>query len=142
MRGRRDRPARSSGRAADIAVPLGLLGLLGVQFLPGTSVNLFTPIPPADAEMAEMMGNGPLMGLHMMLGMILAAGAVLGVATALPSGRRATACAAIALGGILAGGLGGLAFLMGGQSNGASYLMAVGFVVAVGGYVAEVVTVV
>jgi hypothetical protein len=29
---------------------------------------------------------------------------------------------------------------MGGQSNGASYLMAVGFLVAVGGYVAEVVT--
>ena len=123
-------------------MPLGLLGLLGVQFLLGMAVNLFGPIPSAGAGMAEMMGNGPLMGLHMMLGMILAAGAVLGVATALPSGRRATACAAIALGGILAGGLGGLAFLMGGQSNGASYLMAVGFVVGVGGYVSEVVTVV
>ena len=139
--GRRDRPARSSGRPADIAVPLGLLGLLGVQFLLGMAVNLFVPIPSAGAGMAEMMGNGPLVGLHMMLGMILAAGAVLGVATALPSGPRTTACAAIALGGILAGGLGGLAFLMGGQSNGASYLMAIGFVVAVGGYVAEVVTV-
>ncbi|MDA8072687.1 MAG: hypothetical protein M0Z82_14065 [Actinomycetota bacterium] len=45
--------------------------------------------------------------------------------------------------GQLAGvaGLGGLAFLMGGQSSGASYLMAVGFLVAVGGYVAEAVTV-
>ena len=30
---------------------------------------------------------------------------------------------------------------MGAQSNGASYLMAVGFLVAVGGYVAEAVTV-
>ncbi|MHB1773443.1 MAG: hypothetical protein ACYCST_17215 [Acidimicrobiales bacterium] len=140
-RSRRDRPDRSRGRPADIAVPLGLLGLLGVQFLLGMAVNLFVHLSPAGAGMAEMMGNGPLVGLHMMLGIILAAGGVLGVATALPNGRQATACALVALGGILAAGLGGLAFLMGGQSNGASYLMAVGFLVAVGGYVAEVVTV-
>jgi hypothetical protein len=71
--------------------------------------------------MTEMMGNGLLVGIHMMLGMILVAGGVLGVATALPNGRQATACAVVALVGILAAGLGGLAFLMGGQSNGASY---------------------
>ncbi len=134
------RPDRSRGRLAGVAIPLGLLGLLGVQFLLGMAVNLFVHLSPAGAGMAEMMGNGPLVGLHMMLGMILAAGGVLGVATALPNGRQATACAVVALGGILAAGLGGLAFLMGGQSNGASYLMAVGFLVAVGGYLAEVVT--
>jgi hypothetical protein len=135
------RPDRSRGRLAGVAIPLGLLGLLGVQFLLGMAVNLFVHLSPAGAGMAEMMGNGPLVGLHMMLGMVLAAGGVLGVATALPNGRRATACAVVALGGILVAGIGGLAFLMGGQSNGASYLMAVGFLVAVGGYVAEVVTV-
>ena len=140
-RGRRDRSGRSKGQLADIAVPLALLGLLGVQFLLGMAINLFVHIWPAGAGMAEMMGNGPLVGIHMMLGMILVAGGVLGVATALPNGRQATACAVVALGGILVAGLGGLAFLMGGQSNGASYLMAVGFLVAVGGYVAEVVTV-
>ena len=140
-RGRRDRPSRSKGQLADVAVPLGLLGLLGVQFLLGMAANLFVRLPPAGVGMAEMMGNGQLVGLHMMLGMILAVGGVLGVATALPNGRRATACAVVALAGILVAGLGGLAFLMGGQSNGASYLMAVGFLVAVGGYVAEVVTV-
>ena len=137
---RRARPDRSRGRLAQVAVPLGLLGLLGVQFLLGMAVNLFVHLPLAGAGMAEMMGNRPLVGLHMMLGMILAAGAVLGVATALPNGRWATACAVVALGGILVAGIGGLAFLMGGQSNGASYLMAVGFLVAVGGYVTEVVT--
>ena len=140
-RGRRDVPDRSKGhRLADVAVPLGLLGLLGVQFLLGMAVNLFVHLPPAGAGMAEIMGSGPLVGLHMMLGMILAAGAVLAVATALPSGRRATAYALVALGGVLVAGLGGLAFLLGGQSNSASYLMAVGFLVAVGGYVTEVVT--
>jgi hypothetical protein len=91
--------------------------------------------------MAEMMGNGPLVGIHMMLGMILAAGGALGVAAALHNGWPATVCAVAGLGGILVAGLGGVAFLMGGQSNSASYLMAVGFLVAVGGYVAEVVTV-
>ena len=135
------RPGRSKGRPAQVAIPLGLLGLLGVQFLLGMAVNLFVHLSPTGAGMAEMMGNGPLVGLHMMLGLILVAGAVLGVATALPNGRQATACAVVALGGILVAGLGGLAFLMGGQRNGASYLMAFGFLVAVGGYVAEVVTV-
>ena len=98
------RPDRSSGRPAEIAAPLGLLGLIGVQFLPGMAVNPFVPIPSARAGMPEMMGNAPLVGLHMLLDMVLAAGAVLGVATLLPSGRRATACAAIALGGIPVGG--------------------------------------
>ena len=102
-------------------MPLGLLGLLGVQFFLGMAVNLFVHLPPAGAGIAEMMGNGPLAGLHMMLGVILAAGAVLGVATALPNGQRATACAVGALGGILVA-LGGI-------------------LVAVGGYLAEVVTV-
>ncbi|MDA8397219.1 MAG: hypothetical protein M0Z29_05105 [Actinomycetota bacterium] len=140
-RGRRDRSGRSKSQLADIAVPLALLGLLGVQFLLGMAINLFVHISPAGAGMAEMMGNGPLVGIHMMLGMILAVGGALGVATALHNGWPATVCAVVALGGILVAGLGGVAFLMGGQSNSASYLMAVGFLVAVGGYVAEVLAV-
>ncbi len=50
-------------------------------------------------------------------------------------------CTVAALGGILVAGLGGLVFLMDGQGNSASYLMAVGFLVAVAGYVAEIVAV-
>lgn len=121
-------------------MPLGLLGLLGVQFLLGMAVNLFVHLPAVANGMAAMMGDGPLVGLHVMLGVFLAGGGVLGVATAMPNGQRATTWAIVALAGILVAGLGGVVFLMGGQSNGASYLMAVGFLVAVGGYVVEVFT--
>ena len=135
------RPDQSKGQLSGIAVPLGLLGFLGVQFLLGMAINLFVQLSPSGAVMTEMMGNGLLVGIHMMLGIILVAGGVLGVATALPNGRQPTACAVVALVGILTAGLGGVAFLMGGQSNDASYLMAIGFLVAVGGYIAEIVAV-
>ena len=118
-----------------------MLGLLAVQFLLGMALNLYVTIPPVGAGMAAMMRTGPLVMAHMMLGMVLAGGALLALAMALPWRRRAAGCAAAALAGILVAGLGGLLFLLGGQTSGASYLMAVGFLVAVAGYVAEIVTV-
>ena len=77
--------------------------------------------------------------IHMMLGIILVFGALVAFVTSLPYGRWAIVCAAISLGAILVAGIGGVIFLMGGQSNGASFMMAVGFLIAVGGYVAELV---
>lgn len=133
-------PARD-GRPANTAASLGMLGLLAVQFLLGMAVNLYITLPSTGFGMAEMMGGGPLVMVHMMLGIILVVGALLAFATALPCGKWAVVCAAIALLGIVVAGIGGLTFLMGGQSNGASLLMAVGFLVAVGGYVAELVKV-
>ena len=130
-----------AARSANIAAPLGMLGLLAMQFLLGMELNLYVTIPPFGAGMAAMMRTGPLVMMHMMLGMILAGGALLALAMALPWGRRAVGCAAAGLAGILVAGLGGLLFLMDGQGNGASYLMAVGFLVAVAGYVAEIITV-
>ena len=134
-------PSDPAGPAASIAVPLGMLGLLAVQFLLGMALNLYVSIPAFGASMAAMMRTGPLVMMHMMLGMLLAGGALLALALALPLGRRAAGCASVGLVGILVAGLGGLLFLMDGQTNGTSYLMAVGFLVAVAGYVAEVVTV-
>jgi len=71
--------------------------------------------------------------------LLLAAAALLAVALALPYRRQAVACAAVGLVGILAVRLAGLLFLMDGQSNGASCLMALGVLVAVAVYVAEIV---
>ena len=135
------RSPTSARRSAATAAPLGMLGLLAIQFLLGMAVNLYVTLPSAGGAMTEIMGSGPLVMIHMMLGMFLAAGAVLAVAAALPYGRQAVSCAGIALAGILVAGIGGLLFLMDGQSNGASYLMAVGFLVAVVGYGAELVTI-
>ncbi|MDA8285433.1 MAG: hypothetical protein M0Z42_19525 [Actinomycetota bacterium] len=134
------RPPISARRSAATAAPLAMLGLLAIQFLLGMAVNLYVKLPSAGGAMTEMMGSGPLVMIHMMLGVFVAAGAVVAVAAGIPFGRRAVSCAAIALASIFAAGLGGLLFLMDGQSNGASYLMAVGFLVAVAGYVTEVIT--
>ena len=137
----RTRPWRSPAsarRSAVTAAPLRMLGLLGVQFLLGMAVNLYVQLPSRGASMEGMIDGG-LVVIHMILGLLLAAGVLLAVALALPYGRAAAGCAAAALVGILVAGLGGLLFLMDGRGNGASYLMAVGFLVAVVGYVTELV---
>ena len=116
-----------------------MLGLLGVQFLFGMAINLFATLPSSGFGMVEMMDGGPLVMIHMMLGMILVVGALFAVAAAGQYGYWAIVWAVISLGGILVAGIGGLIFLLDGLSNGASFLMAVGFLVAVTGYIAELV---
>lgn len=128
-------------KPANTAASLGMLGLLTVQFLIGMAVNLYVTLPSANSGMAGMMRGGPLVMIHMMLGIILVVGATVAFAIALPYGRWAVTCAAISLVGMLVAGVGGITFLMGSQSNGASFLMAIGFLVAVGGYVADLVKV-
>ena len=120
---------------------LGMLGLLGVQFLFGMAINLFVTLPSPGFGMAEMMYGGPLVMIHMMLGMILVLGALFAVAVAAQYGYWAIVWAVISLGGILVAGVGGLIFLLDGLSVGASFLMAVGFLVAVTGYIAELVNI-
>ena len=141
----RDKQARSrersmgSTRGSALMAPLGMLGLLAVQFLLGIAINLYVQISSAGFGMTEMMRSGPLVMVHMMLGMMLALGAMVAVGVAVPYGKRAVGCAAAALGGVLVAGLGGLLFLMDGQKSGVSFLMALGFLVATGGYVAQIV---
>jgi hypothetical protein len=72
------RPDPSRGQLSGVVVPLGLLGLLGVQFLLGMAVNLFVQLSSSGTVMTEMMDNGLLVGIHMMLGMILVAGGMFG----------------------------------------------------------------
>ena len=128
-------------KPANTAASLGMLGLLTVQFLIGMAVNLYVTLPSANSGMAGMMRGGPLVMIHMMLGIILILGALVAFVTSLPYGRWAIVCAAISLGGMILAGVGGITFLMGGESNSASFLMAIGFLVAVGGYVADLVKV-
>ncbi|MDA8081733.1 MAG: hypothetical protein M0Z96_09020 [Actinomycetota bacterium] len=132
-----DQPPTPNKRSTNKTVPLGMLGLLAIQFLLGMGVNLYVTLPSTGFVMAEMMYSGPLVMVHMILGMLLVVGAVFAIVAALAYGPWAIVCAFISLGGILVAGVGGVIFLMGGQSNGASFLMAVGFLIAVGGYVVE-----
>lgn len=135
-----DREIRTGQRPQQLpslAPPLVMLGLLGAQFLLGMAVNLFVQLPPSGEAMATMMSGNPLIPLHMMLGILLGAGAVLAVVLARAGGTAVIGCAALALGGIVVAGSGGLTFLFGSYDNTFSFLMSVGFLVAVGGYVGE-----
>lgn len=121
--------------------PLWMLGLLGVQFLLGMGVNFYVALP--SGGMTEMMNSGPspLLVVHMMLGMALGAGALLTLWFARQHGRRPIVCAVVALGGVVGAGISGMVFVTGGHSDVASFLMSGGFLVAVAGYVAELVTI-
>jgi hypothetical protein len=76
----------------------------------------------------------------MMLDMLVALGAVAALVAALIAGGMASWWAGTGLVGILMAGAGGLLFVMAGHHDGYSFLMATGFLVAIGGYVGELVT--
>jgi hypothetical protein len=121
---------------------LWMLGLLGVEFLVGMGVNFYVELP--SGGMTQMMRGGganPLLMVHMMLGMTLGVGAVLTLWFARRYGRWPIVCATVALAGIVGAGIAGMVFAVGGQNDVASFLMAVGFLVALAGYIAELVTI-
>lgn len=135
------RPLGQAPSPARAHAPLWMLALLGVQFLVGMGVNFYVELP--SGGMTEMMNSGgpsPLLMVHMMLGMTLGLGALLTLWLAPRYGRWPTVCAAVALGGIVGAGVAGMVFVAGGQSDVASFLMAAGFLAAVAGYVAELLT--
>jgi len=122
--------------------PLAMIGLLGLEYLLGMAINLYVELPVGGASTVMASGGpSPLLAVHMMLGMALAVGAMLTLLLAYPHGRRAIAAAALALGGIVLAGIAGMVFFMSGESNLASYLMALGFLVALGGYLAAFLTI-
>ncbi|MHB8295694.1 MAG: hypothetical protein ACYDH5_13940 [Acidimicrobiales bacterium] len=140
-----------NGRTAFVVAAL-MEGLLGVQFLLGMAINLYVPIATAPRSPASgtaatagtgtamgagMVGMGPVVALHLMLGVVLVVGAIAAFAASLIVTRAAAASAGAALVAVLASGIAGLAFLMGGQSNASSMYMAAGFLVAAAAYLLE-----
>lgn len=113
-----------------------MLGGLGVQFVVGMYTNLFVSMPPRSVGgMMVHMGFGvrmpPIFAVHMWLGVALAVGATVVLGIGWHTARRATALAWTA---ILLAGFGGLMFFMGGQRNSDSFIMALGWLIAVGAY--------
>ncbi len=121
-----------------------MLGLLGVQYLIGMYLNLYVHLSSSPFGMMTMMsggdGGGGALSVHMMLGMLLALGAVAALVAALLAGGAAGWWAGAGLAGILMAGTGGLLFVMAGHHDGYSFLMATGFLMAIVGYVGELVT--
>ncbi|MGH7721478.1 MAG: hypothetical protein ACRENL_01415 [Candidatus Dormibacteria bacterium] len=122
--------------------------VLVAQFLLGTAVNLFVKIPadhPGAHSSAYFSGllqsvtwavlhGWVLLSLHAILGLILLVGSIAVLVTAVRQrARRHIVVGALGVMGVIAAGFNGGSFLVFGEDY-SSYLMAVGFAVAVLAY--------
>jgi len=126
-----------------------MLLLLLAQFLFGMFVNLYVGIEshPGSSQPVisgaivgvawAITAGGPALALHTALGLLLTVGSFALLAMAIASGRSRALVTTTAVGllGVLGAGLNGIGFLNYGVDK-ATYLMSVGFSVAVAGYVA------
>jgi len=146
-------PSGVPGRSASVSAPGAARGfaqvvcvLLAVQFLLGMYINLYVNLPPVGSGGqgmgASMMGrfgamfsSGPVLMVHMMLGMLVVVLAVVTLAVAAGSAERfAVGWSAAGLAALLVAGYGGISFFMLGHNNVDSYLMAVGFLASFAAY--------
>lgn len=126
-----------------------LLSLLAVEFVLGIYVNLYVSFPAHATGTSIMMGGMEIGGMrtvmnhvglafHMMFGFLLVAmgcaTVILAVRTGIPT---AMWLAAIGLAAFVGAGIAGMVFVMAGQANSASYVMAIGFLISFSSYFAE-----
>lgn len=128
---------------------LTTLFLLLAQFLVGMVINIYVAIPPGHPGGSSSFLEGavpgtvwaitagrPALAVHTVLGILLAVGAIALLLLALASRQRAwTTAAGLGLLGMLAAGVGGIGFLNYGRDY-ATLLMAAGFTLAAGSYMA------
>jgi hypothetical protein len=122
-------------------VVMMIIALL-IQFLLGMYTNLFIALPRVTVQgsgalmpgMGRMMSVGfsdPVFMVHMIVGMLLALGAIATVIVAVSLKQTPfMIITVIGLISVLIAGYGGLTFFMNGQHNSASYTMAVGWLSA------------
>ena len=134
----------ASGTAQGFALVVCVV--LAVQFLLGMYVNLYINLPPVGSgargvgesmmgRFGAMFSSGPVLMVHMMLGMLLVVLAVVALVVAAGSADRfAIGWSAAGLAALLVAGYGGISFFMLGHNNVDSYLMAVGFLASFAAY--------
>jgi hypothetical protein len=136
-----------SGRAGIKAMAGAVAMLLILQFVLGMYINLFVSIPQnmhwgmmmysAGRMMHAFPGFVPLM-LHIFLSIAITALSITGfVLSSLFGSIQDIVLNVIGFASIIIAGASGLAFMMGGQNNINSYIMAVGFLVALVTYMVE-----
>ena len=147
------RPSDIPSRSASVSAPgaaralaLVVCVVLAVQFLLGMYVNLYVNLPvvgsralgvgePMMGRFGAMFSSGPVLLVHMMLGMLLVALAIVALVVAAGSADRfAIGWSAAGLTAVLVAGYGGISFFMLGHNNVDSYLMAVGFLASFAAY--------
>lgn len=126
-----------------------MAGSLAIQFVAGIYTNLFVAIPlqrmhghsqgllSGISTMLPMIARRPDLLIHVVLGLLLALFAIATVIVAFKIGRSpATLWAVAGLLFILFAGYGGVTFLMDGQHNNDSFIMAVGWLASFLAYIA------
>lgn len=118
-----------------------MVGVLFVQFALGIYLNLFVALPKLASPGGMMADMGammtfltPVMMLHLLLGLVLIAGASLTLVLALRAGRHSAMVAALGLASTLLAAYGGLSFWLSGQHNSDSFLMAMAWLGAVSAF--------
>ncbi|MHB1502529.1 MAG: hypothetical protein ACYCTL_00510 [Acidimicrobiales bacterium] len=125
------------------AIVMSLLGLLGVQFVLGMYANLDVSFATGPSGASGMDGmrtvmDHPGLALHMGVGFALVVLGIVAVVLAARAGiHSALWLAAIGLAALVGAGIGGLTFVMDGQTSTSSYVMAIGFLVGFSCYFAE-----
>jgi hypothetical protein len=127
-----------------------VLLLLAVQFALGIYANLYVAFPAPRSStslmpgmsvngMSTVMDHVGLM-LHNVLGILLVLLGIVAFTFALRTASSvAIGLASVGLAALIGAGIAGMVFVMSGQPNGASYLMAIGFLVAFAAYFLELV---
>lgn len=135
-------PLTSPVRMMAVMMIIALL----IQFLLGMYTNLFIALPRVTVQgsVASMFGMGRMMSVgfsdpvfmvHMIVGMLLALGAIATVVVAVSIKQTPfIIITVIGLISVLIAGYGGLTFFMNGQHNSASYTMAIGWLAALTTY--------
>lgn len=126
-----------------------MIGFLLIQFLWGMYVNLFVSVPSqrmTPGQGMSMSGMGQMFSIvaihgnllaHMILGLLLAFFAVVTTIMAFNLKRPSvTLWVIVGLFSVLFGGYGGMTFLMNGQHNSDSFIMAIGWLAAFTAYFA------
>ena len=138
-------------KSTPLASPVRMMALmmiiaLLIQFLLGMYTNLFIALPRVTTQgsgalmpgMGRMMSVGlsdPVFMVHMIVGMLLALGAIATVIVAVRAKQTPfLIITVIGLISVLIAGYGGLTFFMHGQHNSASYTMAIGWLSALTTY--------
>lgn len=124
---------------AERKMALVVLVLLAAQYASGQFMNLYVHLPDAGREspmsMGVMMAGNGWLTLHIALAVALVAGGIVATLVATTIGARTVAWSLIGLAGLVLGAGSGMGFLMSNQSNLASLLMSLGWLVAAAGYV-------
>ena len=138
--------ASGSAPGAARGFALVICVVLALQFLLGMYVNLYINLPPVGSgargvgesmmgRFGAMFSSGPVLMVHMMLGMLLVALAIVALVVAAGSADRfAIGWSAAGLAALLVASYGGISFFMLGHNDVDSYLMAVGFLASFAAY--------